>query len=77
MGIPLTENEKLIWAAVYAAEWSRQLDARGARGTPMNVPTCVENAWAAVVEAREADDAVKEGWGEDTDVYLMLKQMTP
>lgn len=73
--MPLTENEKLIWAASYAVEWSRGLEARAERGVPMYVPTYIENAAAAVVEAREAHDSVKEGWGEEDEVYLMLKQM--
>ena len=72
----LTPTEKLIWSATYATEWSNALARRAAHGVPMSVPTCIENAWAAVSEARGAHEAVKDGWGEADAVYLVLKQMT-
>ena len=72
----LTPTEKLIWAATYAAEWSRAYARQQETGIYPSVPTCIEDAWTAVTEAREAHEAVRDGWGEDDAVYLMLKQMT-
>ena len=64
----MNENEKLVWAAVYAKHWT---------GTEVatHTPTAIENAWAAVVDMREAQDRVADGWGEDGEVYLFLQEM--
>ena len=62
----MTSNEKLVWAAVYAKHWT---------GTHNDTPTAIENAWAAIVDMRKAQDAVADGWGEDDDVLLFLQEM--
>lgn len=66
---PLTANERLIWAAAYAAAWARGPTPR------MNVSDCIESAWSTVVEARGAAKRVRAIWGEDDEVYQALKQM--
>ncbi len=78
MTMSLSYPEKLIWAAAYAAEWSRELERKENHSAPptMQIATCIENAWAAVTDARLAHNEVRMGWGEDDEVYLMLKQMS-
>ncbi len=72
----LSENEKLIWAAAYAAEWVNALARREMYGAPMSVSTCIENAGSAVTEARDAHAEVQEEWGRNNPVCRMLNQMT-
>ena len=71
----LSKQEQLIWAATYAAQWSRGLETKEQYGISMNIFTYVENAWAAVTEARLAYNEVKRDAGETDGVYLMLDQM--
>ena len=71
----LSKHEQLIWAATYAVQWSKGLETNEKYGVSMDASICIENAWAAVIEAREAYDTVKEGWGKTDEVYLMLDQM--
>jgi hypothetical protein len=61
---PLTANERLIWAATYAAEWRRG-----------SIEGAAERAWQAVADARGRLDRVRAIWGEDDPVYQALKQM--
>ncbi len=69
------ENEKMIWAAMYAAEYRAAYDFKRRLGGEISIPTCIEMAWSAVVEAREALKEVEDGWGAEDDVYLMLAEM--
>lgn len=77
MTMSLSYPEKLIWAAAYAAEWSREWERHNnITGHKMQIAACIENAWAAVTDARLAHEEVRESWGEDDGVYLMLRQMS-
>jgi hypothetical protein len=71
----MTEGEKKIWAAAYAAAWVHGIRQREVTGIAMSTTEAIESAWAAVVEAREAVDEVREGWGEDHEMYTMLEEM--
>jgi hypothetical protein len=73
----MTENEKLIWAATYSAEYIRQIKDQSYHGISVSVSMAIETAWDAVVSARGAHEDVREGWGEDDEVYQMLCEMIP
>ena len=70
----MTQEEKLVWAAAYAGQWNAQYQKLGTTGESMYVPECIENAWAAVIEMREARCGVEKGWGEG-EVLSMLDEM--
>ncbi len=72
----MTDGEKLIWAAAYAAEWVNALARREMYGAPMSVSTCIENAGSAVIEAQDTHAEVQENWGRNDPVCQMLTQMT-
>lgn len=71
----MTENEKLIWAAVYAVEFSAALREYGLHGKRYSLGTCIENACAAVVEARGALLATEVAFGADSEELAMLDDM--
>ena len=72
----MTQNERMVWAAAYGAEYIRMMNDEHRRGdTAEHVPFVVERAWSAVVEMREARAAVAEGWGQSSDVFTMLEEM--
>ena len=68
----MTDGERMVWAAVYATRWSQALEKRETIGVPMSVPTCIEEAWAAVSELRGAREAVRSGWGDGDAVLAHL-----
>ena len=70
----MTEGEKMVWAAAYAAGWIVETH-NPHRRKPVQVSTCIENAWAAVVEMREAKQAMVDGWGADDDATKMHQEM--
>lgn len=72
----MTKGEKMIWAAVYAADWRQQQEdyANYGPSRPVSAVTSVENAWAAVSEARESFDAVVDAFGEGPQID-MLREM--
>ena len=51
----LTNNEKLVWAAVFAADYLHELDraANSSGRIEHSVPSAIETAWAAVIDLRE------------------------
>ncbi len=65
----------MVWSAVYAAEWRHAQQLIASHGISPSVPTCVENAWAAVVDMRNSRNAIIDGWGDengDSDELVML-----
>ncbi len=71
----MNANERLVWAATYAAQWSKQIEMGEKYGTSPIITTAIENAWAAVTDMRMSLGKVEDGWGVDDPVYLMLRQM--
>ena len=66
----------MIWAATYAADWVRQYgDVNVGLRLNRSETESIENAWAAVAEAREAVEPVREGFGQGSEVFLMLTEM--
>ncbi len=65
----------MVWSAVYAAEWRHAQQRIASHGISPSVSTCVENAWAAVVDMRNSRNAIIDGWGDengDSDELVML-----
>ena len=71
----MTLGERLIWAAAYAAAHRQMLADKSAYGTAEYVAGAIEEAWAAVVNAREVRASVSGGWGENDEVTVMLDEM--
>ena len=71
----MTEGEKMIWAATYAAAFLKTYENRDSLGTKPYVPGCIEWACAAVLEARESRPAVVTGWGGGSVEVAMLEEM--
>jgi len=67
----MTEGEKMVWAATYAAQWSLMRHWREHFGVPVSVPTAIENARAAVVEMRTARKTILEDWGEAEELSML------
>ena len=65
-------EEKIIWAVTYAAAFERLRE--NLPGAP-SIQNAIENACDAVTSMRESQEAIKEGWGEDSMHYIMLKEM--
>jgi hypothetical protein len=82
---PLTPGERMVWAAVYAKERDIRNPPRDLN-YPKNVEAlrewergqayhAIESACYAVQAMREAADHMKNGFGEDSDVYQMFVDM--
>lgn len=67
----MTEGEKMVWAAAYAAEFTRAVEQRLQLGGDISVASCIEHAWSAVVGMREAYGSVFDGWGEGQVVDML------
>jgi len=82
---PLSESEKLVWAASFAAHYDlsnppgRVLkpgqDKEWAEWEQSQVIHAIENAGNAIVHLRKVLKPLKEGWGKDSDTYQFAKQM--
>ena len=70
----LTDEEKLIWAAVYACQWSEEA-RRSAASThyTMDVGICIVKANIAICNARESHHGIREDY--EADVHMMMAQM--
>jgi hypothetical protein len=84
--MPLTTGERRVWASVYAQRLQDMREYPSGLYVPGNEDqvdvfeaTCIlgaiEAACHAVQHLREHASAVKEGFGEDNEVYLMLAEM--
>ena len=73
----MTEGERMVWAAAYARYFMDDYEKQQQYGKRWHrsIPSAIEWAWSAVREMREAKQKVIEGWGDDNDVTLMLKEM--
>lgn len=71
----MNENEKLVWAATYAAEYVSMHEKYCSLGIEPHILTAVEAAWGAVSDMRDAKEAYIEGWGEDCESTKMLLEM--
>jgi hypothetical protein len=71
----MSPGERMVWAAVYAADWSRQVELKRTMGTDVSAEYSIEAAWAAVDDMQQARDGVREGWGEGDEVLTMLDEM--
>lgn len=71
----MTESERLIWAAVFAAERAKMRESQRTLGTLENYPGCIEEAWDAVASFRVQRPALVAGWGENDEVVRMYDEM--
>tara|TARA_R110000823_G_scaffold101636_13_gene218357 strand:+ start:350 stop:580 length:231 start_codon:yes stop_codon:yes gene_type:complete len=73
----MTDNERLIWAATYSAEYVRQMQQYLDHGIDMQIVSAIESAWDAVDSARQAYTEMRKGFDETDEVYTMLCDMIP
>ena len=70
----MTQGERMVWAATYAAAYVADYKDPNRRGE-VYIAGCIELAWSAVAEMRENRQAVVDGWGDTFDVLPMLDEM--
>jgi DNA-directed RNA polymerase subunit K/omega len=72
----MTIGEKIIWAAAYVDQLSKHepsvLYKDEAEGGNSLRQACVEFAAGEVMRLRELTDEIREGYGEESDAYLMM-----
>lgn len=73
----MTEGEKMVWAAAYAADYTRQLNDRSRLGTRISIPASIDNAWYAVEQMRKARPAIVEGFGNSPVLSMLDEMLTP
>jgi len=71
----MTEGERMIWAAAYAAEWHRQDQARILHGLPMSVPAAIADAGEAVEAAISGFVNYAEYKNHESIEYKMAVEM--
>jgi len=79
----MTYGERMVWAAAYANAYQRNMlsvhhvasDKANALAESAAVCNAIEHAGHAVVYMREKVEAFAEGWGEDSELGIMLREM--
>ena len=72
--IIMTDIKKVIWVAVFSAEWVRQYGELRNTGAPMDYATMADNACTAVHDIAELDRVISEHFGEDSVQYRMYRE---
>ena len=72
-------EEKMIWAAVYARVMHAGFAVKGVAGDGERerdvVIEAIEHAGSAIDYLRDAKQGVKDGFGEDDDIYQRYLEM--
>ena len=85
----MTQGEKMVWAAVFAAKHDisnpprhclvphgEETDKRWQEWEANQAVSAIEFAGYAVLRLREVEGRVADGFGEDSDVYQLYMEMT-
>lgn len=81
----LTENEKLIWAAVFAKNFSLSnppshvvnpnADDEWRKWEANQTLEAIEEAASSITHLRSAREALQEGWGDDSPEWMAYREM--
>lgn len=71
----MTDGEKLVWAATYAASYEAEVQKHMELGTRVEALPAIENASLATLDLRDAHDKVRGNFGPESEVYEMYKEM--
>jgi hypothetical protein len=87
----MTNGERMVWAATYAVNYVKEMSTQwehccGARSNAeytklrdeaeeVAIHSAIESASCAVRHLRDAEPEIREGWGEDSDVFKMAEEM--
>jgi len=71
----MTNGEKMVWAAVFAKEFDLSKCGCDAEKESTMVHQAIEEAAGAVYYMRKERDSIIEGFGESSDVTVLLNEI--
>lgn len=71
----MNQSEKIVWSVVYAIKWDEEQNRSFRTGKPACIESAIENAFYAVKDMKSSLEKVKQGWGEEDEVTIALKEI--